>query len=135
MKKLIVTIAIVLGIGMTTFAQEAYTGGDEVVESGLFSFGLRLFSNGELGLFPTDSYENEEEYMVYDDPPQSYGGYGLFGRGEGSLFANTNRNNFGLMLPSAHSETGDANAPLGSGIVVLIGLGAAYALGKKRKED
>ena len=27
------------------------------------------------------------------------------------------------------------DAPLGSGIAVLIGLGAAYAIGKKRKED
>ena len=27
------------------------------------------------------------------------------------------------------------DAPLGSGIAVLIGLGAAYAIGKKRKEE
>ena len=27
------------------------------------------------------------------------------------------------------------NGPLGSGIAVLLGLGAAYAIGKKRKED
>ena len=34
-----------------------------------------------------------------------------------------------------HGETGDVDAPLGSGIVLLAGLGAAYMVAKKRKED
>ena len=40
------------------------------------------------------------------------------------------------MLPNHHGLTDDydAEGPVGSGIAVLIGLGAAYALGKKRKE-
>ena len=41
----------------------------------------------------------------------------------------------GLILPSGHGQTTDADAPLDGGIVILVGLGAAYALGKKRKED
>ena len=32
-------------------------------------------------------------------------------------------------------ETEDQNGPLGSGIAVLVGLGAAYMVAKKRKED
>lgn len=38
------------------------------------------------------------------------------------------------MLPS-HGETTNQPAPLGSGIAVLMGLGAAYMVAKKRKED
>ena len=32
------------------------------------------------------------------------------------------------------SDDFDADGPLGSGIAVLVGLGAAYAMTKKRKE-
>lgn len=39
-----------------------------------------------------------------------------------------------LSLPNAHGESNDSPAPLGSGIAVLIGLGAAYLVGKKRSE-
>ena len=34
-----------------------------------------------------------------------------------------------------HGETGDGDAPLGSGIVLLAGLGAAYMVAKKRREE
>ena len=34
-----------------------------------------------------------------------------------------------------HNETGDADAPLGSGIVLLTTLGAAYMVAKKRREE
>ncbi|MBR4390606.1 MAG: hypothetical protein IKT08_00655 [Bacteroidales bacterium] len=85
MKKLILTLAIVLGMTMTTFAE----------------------------------------------------GGGLFERG------NSNRENSGMInrdgipsLPGEHGLSGnqDANTPVGSGIAVLIGLGAAYALSKKNKD-
>ena len=41
------------------------------------------------------------------------------------------------MFPSQHglNDDYDADGPLGSGIAVLVGLGAAYLVGKKRKED
>ena len=39
---------------------------------------------------------------------------------------------FSLMLPDQHGESGDFDAvPLGSGALLLIGFGAAYALKKK----
>ena len=34
-----------------------------------------------------------------------------------------------------HGETGDVDAPLGSGIAMLLGLGAAYAVAKKHREE
>jgi hypothetical protein len=134
MKKLIVTIAIVLGLGMTTFAQEAFTGADGVAESGLFSLGTSFFGNGELGLFSPDYYDYEEEYEAYNNYPQNYVDNGLFGMGGGSLFSRTD-GTLGLMLPTEHGLTTDETAPLGSGIAVLMGLGAAYLVGKRRKED
>ena len=88
MKKLIVTIAIIFGMGMTTFAQDV-----EVYErTGLFNKAPGLFRGGEP-----------------DEDP-------LFG------------------LPGEHGLENDADTPLGSGIALLVSLGAAYAL-KKRKEE
>ena len=34
-----------------------------------------------------------------------------------------------------HDESGNQDAPLGTGIAVLTALGAAYLIGKRRKED
>ena len=84
MKKLVLTIAIVLGLGIGAFAQ----GG--------------LFGKGE-----TSGSSRDE-------------GSSLIGKGPG--------------LPGEHGQEGDDNAPLGSGALLLIGFGAAYAL-KKRQED
>lgn len=43
------------------------------------------------------------------------------------------------MLPSQHGlgnhQDADDSVPMGTGIAVLMGLGAAYLVGKKRKED
>lgn len=82
MKKLALTIAIVLGLSMTTFAD-----------------GGGLFQRGS-------------------EPDNGY--YGNRG--------------FGPVMPG-HGETGDQNAPLGTGIAVLTALGAAYLVGKKRNEE
>ena len=88
MKKLVLTIAIVLGLGMTTFANPDGGG---------------LFQRGEA-------------------TPES-----------NAAFSNGNDN---PLLPN-HGKTSnqDANAPLGSGIAVLVGLGAAYLVGKRPKEE
>jgi hypothetical protein len=44
-----------------------------------------------------------------------------------------NRLGGGPALPG-HGSEGNQPAPLGSGIAVLIGLGAAYAVAKKRED-
>ena len=87
MKKLIITTALLLGLGLTGFAQnDNHNGG--------------MFQKGP--------------------EPREY----------------TNRDSYdGPMLPSSHGETDDQNGPLGSGVAVLLSLGAAYLVGKRRKEE
>ena len=84
MKKLALTLAIVLGLSMTTFAD-----------------GGGLFQRGE----------TPEQKSVYGT-----------------------RGGFGPNLPG-HDQDDNADAPLGTGIAVLTALGAAYLIGKRRKED
>ena len=81
MKKLVLTIAIVLGLGLTTFADP--NGGG-------------LFQRGNM-------------------PEQTRDG--------------------GMPALPDHNQTGNQNAPLGTGIAVLTALGAAYLVGKRRNED
>ena len=87
MKKLALTLAVVFGLSLTTFA-----------------------NNNDGGLFQRGASE-----------PNS----GIYGTRDGILGPN---------LPG-HGETGDVDAPLGSGVAVLLGLGAAYMVAKKRREE
>ena len=82
MKKLIMTIAIVLGLSMTTFAD----------------------------------------------------GGGLFQRGSDNTEMGQGNRGGGLPGMPGHGGTGNADAPLGTGIVLLTALGAAYLVGKKHSE-
>lgn len=97
MKKLTLTIAIILGMTMTTFAE----GG------GLFNRGNNA-RNGASGYsyFSTDGLSD----IRTDDP-------------------------FATPLLPMHGETDNQDAPLGSGIVALMSLGAAYMVAKKRREE
>lgn len=93
MKKLILTVAIILG--MTICASAQYFG----------------------------------------DNGQPKGG-GLFGRGatpENGVNTQGGFENYPL-LP-IHGQDGNQEAPLGSGALLLIGMGAAYALSKKDKKQ
>jgi len=97
MKKLVLTTALVLALGLTTFAQ---SGGGALRRS--------------------------KEYRDYLNA-------GKMNYQAGGLRTTSNT----PLLPG-FGNPGDfdgTDAPLGSGIAVLIGLGAAYAIGKKRKED
>ena len=89
MKKLALTIAIVLGLSMATFANPD--------EGGLFQRGT------------TPANES-----LYGTPERE-----------------------GLITPGLppHGSGNSEPAPLGSGIAVLLGLGAAYMVGKKRREE
>ena len=94
MKKLMMTFALVLAMGIGAFAQE-----------------------GEGGML-----RRSKEYQ------ETYRNDGRT-RGEGDGLS--------LGLPTEFGATGDFDgaAPLGSGIAVLLGMGAAYMVGKKRKEN
>lgn len=63
---------------------------------------------------------------LFDRGPerQSYGDY-YTREGENSL----------LGLPTSHGDSNDQNAPLGSGALLLIGFGAAYAWKKRRNNS
>ena len=89
MKKLVLTLAIVLGM---TFAASAQYFGD----------------NGQ---------------------PQ---GGGLFGRGETRDGGNSG--SVSTPLLPGHGLNTNQDAPLGSGAILLIGFGAAYALSKRSKK-
>lgn len=92
MKKLILSIAIVLGLSMTTFAGPG--------DGGLFGGG----------------YSNQESI-------------GLLGSREGEPTEIATPG-----LPKQHNMQGNQDAPLGSGVIMLLGLGAAYAFTKKKEE-
>ena len=65
-------------------------------------------------------------------------GGGLFKRGETPENSMTTRYENGeTPVTPGHGQTGNQNgeAPLGTGIVVLLGLGVAYLIGKKRSEE
>ena len=94
MKKLTLTLTLILGITMTTFA-----------DGGLFNRGY----NAENG----------------------YSGYNYFGaKAEGDKAGSP-----AMPLLPNHGESGNQPAPVGSGIAVLMGLGAAYMVAKKRREE
>ena len=62
-------------------------------------------------------------------------GGGLFQRGYVSEEASNPRSGESLLsLPGSHGSNNDAEAPLGSGIAVLLGLGAAYAMKRRNKK-
>ena len=67
---------------------------------------------------------------------QKQGG-GLFGMGEQRGYMTEQEDYYRgtgmLSLPSTHSTNDDAPAPLGTGALLLIGFGAAYALKKRQK--
>lgn len=92
MKKLAITIAIVFGMSMMSFADGNHPQG------GLFQRGA-----------------TQEGYSMQK------------------------RDSNIPMLPSQHGlgnhQDADDSVPMGTGIAVLMGLGAAYLVGKKRKED
>ena len=87
MKKVILTLTIILGMALAAVAQ-----------GGLFQYGA----------------VSDEEY------------YGAGNRtGETPL----------LNLPRTHGDTNDVQAPLGSGALLLIGFGAAYAVSKRKVKE
>ena len=66
-------------------------------------------------------------------------GGGLFGQGQAVAEEHSTSVMTGTRLGGApnlpgHGEEGNQPAPLGSGALLLIGMGAAYAAAKRRKE-
>ncbi len=95
MKKTIITLTLILGITMTTFA-----------DGGLFNRGYNA-ENGQASGYIYFGAKAEVDNAVSPTMP---------------------------LLPQ-HGQNTNQPAPLGSGIAVLMGLGAAYLVGKKRREE
>ena len=93
MKKTIITLTLILGITMTSFA-----------EGGLFNRG----NNAKYG------QNSGYIYFIAQDPV---------------------REDVATPLLPSHGSEDNQSAPLGSGIAVLVGLGAAYMVAKKRREE
>jgi hypothetical protein len=89
MKKLTVTLTLILGMTMASFAQNG----------GLF----------QRGYVSDEVYYDAGSARPSGDSP--------------------------LVLPGQHGSDTDTPAPIGSGIAVLVGLGAAYMVAKKRREE
>ena len=71
--------------------------------------------------------------QYFGDNGQPQGG-GLFGRGatpEGPAYAEGGN---GTPLLPVHGQTDNQDAPLGSGALLLFGMGAAYAMVKKNRK-
>ena len=99
MKKLVLIIAIVLGMTFGASAQYFDNGNNSGPRQGGGLFGYGAVS---------------DEYFY------GAGGYDR----DGGL----------LPLLPIHNQDGDQDAPLGSGALLLIGMGAAYAVAKKNKK-
>jgi hypothetical protein len=92
MKKTIITLTLLLGLTMTTFA-----------DGGLFNRGYNA-KNGQSGYI----YFNAKDAV---------------------------REDVATPLLPPHGSNDNEPAPLGSGIAVLVGLGAAYMVAKRRREE
>ena len=71
--------------------------------------------------------------QYFSDNGQPQGG-GLFGRGETRDGGNASSVSAPLLPGHGLNTNQDAETPLGSGALLLVGFGAAYALSKRNKK-
>ena len=135
MKKLFLTVTLLLGMTLGAFADGT------PYESTFFLF--NLFNPEDEEEESTGLFENDEiNELMWDNVVSApsgnvnYEGGGLFGRGK-SMYTGVGggfkTGGAGLLLPPQHGSAND-ETPLGSGVVVLLGMGAAYLVAKRRKE-
>jgi hypothetical protein len=138
MKKFFLTTALLLGLTAGAFA-EWYPNGSGFLFFNLFDPKPEEENKQEEGLFENAEVNAFfwEDAFDFSNSTRFNPGGGMLGRGRnmytgvGNGFRTTPM--FGL--PGSHGLTGDSNAPVGSGLVVLTALGAAYLVGKRRKDD
>ena len=134
MKKLALTITLLLGMTLGAFAEW------NTYPSNWF---FNWFNTDEEQQAPGLFENNEVNELMWDNVIEtptfsSNNGGGLFGRGRsmntGLGYGFRTTGNGSLFLPPYHGSSED-QTPLGSGVVVLLGLGAAYLVGKRRREE
>ena len=110
MKKTLLTIAMVLVLGLVANAKTLSDGYAWEDTEEYYDPTSSLFDwNSFVGLF--DWMSSSQGAVRLTDPSVDF------------------------FIPGEHGLMDDIAVPLGSGFVVLVGLGAAYLAGKKRKED
>ena len=108
MKKLVLTAAIILGFAMGSYAQGLY------------------YKDTENGLFKRGAVP---ENQTRDD------GAGLFLPGDGWHGIGGNADATDITYDDNEYDWESHLTPLGSGALLLIGFGAAYAMARRKKED
>ena len=129
MKKLTLTLAIVLGMTLGAMAQNngsLFHNSNDGDSQSFFEYLQELYVTDE---------EAEEAYAIDNEGGGMFGG-GMFQRGatRGESTMLFSRGGI-LNLPGTHGLATDQETPLGSGIVLFLGLGGAYLVAKKRKEE
>ena len=121
MKKLTLTIAIVLGMTVGAMAQQnELDQQNEMAQQNETSQQDEKEQQHAGGLFER-GYVSDEAYYGSNS---HYDGY----------FSNL-RNQMLMNLPDHGQDDNQDATPLGSGIAVLLGLGGAYLVAKRRKEE
>ena len=121
MKKTLLTLAWVLTLGLVANAQSSSNWFDWEIETEDTFFEASNVNLFDWGSF-SDLFDMASEVNIIDN---WFSKVDLGDRlGSGSI-----------ILPDSHGGNTDVDAPLGSGIAVLAGLGAAYAMAKRRKKE
>ena len=105
MKKTLLTIAMVLTLGLAANAQNTLDWEEE----------RENYFGNSMALFDWNNFVETFDWV--------------------SKSSIMDRSTPDFLLPSSHGTGMDYEGPLGSGIAVLAGLGAAYAIAKRRKEE
>ena len=130
MKKITLTFAIVLGM---TFGALAQNKSSTLFQNPYEGDNSQSFFDYLQELFATEE-DTEDALAIENEGGGMFGGGGMFQRGATRDYTPFNDRTSGLLnLPSIHGAEED-QTPLGSGVAVLITLGAAYLVNKKRKK-
>lgn len=139
MKKLVLTIAIAMGMTIASNAQRLgadydFSGSESLNPYAEYSYGEKhmAYSYGDKHYVGSFSYNEDEEndYLTGVGSMRSLRNRMSEDYVEGGLFSGTR----GGVLPNlpGHGHSDNQDAPIGGGALLLIGFGAAYALTKKK---
>ena len=126
MKKTLLTMALALILGLGANAQTMFDWDEwDTESSGMFDWESSTdFDASSLGMFDWNVFTDLLDFTSQVDGISDW-------ISEFELFGDRTT---APGLPG-HDLSTNQDAPLGSGLVVLVGLGAAYAFAKRRKEE
>ena len=123
MKKIVLTAAVILGFTLGSYAQDFYIYQDD---NGIF-FCVKQEANNAFFSLNQDASRGLFGYgPVYEGMSRDGGTFSLCFPGHNFI---TNWNG------GSQGHDDELIVPLGSGSLLLVGFGAAYAMSKRKKED